>query len=214
MTEKTTLGSHLRRERERQGLTLRTISEKTKVSFSLLEGLEADDVSRWPGGIFRRAFVRSYAECVGLNADEIIRWFEEQFHPSDPELAGALAGPHNGTAIHFQQSIPLGPGSAAQRVAAVSGRARVLGTAADLAVAVVLAFSSAAAGSRLLWPVLFIATYYAIGVLITGTTPMVALLDDMASHASRARRPIQPPPSRSSTETPLRHGSGAQVRST
>ena len=40
----------------------------------------------------------------------------------------------------------------------------------------VLAFGSAAAGSRLLWPVILIAAYYAAGVLLTGTSPMVALL--------------------------------------
>ena len=70
MTDTNTLGSYLRRERERRGLSLRTISEKTKVSAGLLEGLEADDISRWPGGIFRRAFVRSYAQCVGLDPEE------------------------------------------------------------------------------------------------------------------------------------------------
>ncbi len=37
-----------------------------------------------------------------------------------------------------------------------------------MAVAMVLAFGSAAAGSRLLWPVLAIAAYYAAGVLLTG----------------------------------------------
>ena len=40
----------------------------------------------------------------------------------------------------------------------------------------ILAFGSAAAGSRLLWPVLLIAAYYAAGILLTGTSPMVALL--------------------------------------
>ena len=89
MTETTTLGADLRRERERRGLALRTISENTKVSVALLEGLEADDISRWPGGIFRRAFVRAYAQCVGLDADEVFRRFERQFpvegaEPVDP----------------------------------------------------------------------------------------------------------------------------------
>ena len=59
-----------------------------------------------------------------------------------------------------------------------SSRTRYLGTAADMAVALVLAFGSAAAGSRLLWPVLLIAAYYAAGVLLTGTSPMVALLGE------------------------------------
>jgi hypothetical protein len=48
-------------------------------------------------------------------------------------------------------------------------------------VALVLALASAAAGSRLLWPVLLIAAYYALGVLLTGTSPMVALLSDEAA---------------------------------
>jgi hypothetical protein len=60
----------------------------------------------------------------------------------------------------------------------ISKRGRLIGTAADLTVALVLALGSAAAGSRLLWPVLLIAGYYAIGVLLTGTSPMVALLND------------------------------------
>src|SRR3954466_8089189 len=87
MTETTTLGADLRRERERRGLALRTISENTKVSIALLEGLEADDISRWPGGIFRRAFVRAYAQCVGLDADTVMRRFEEAF-PTDGTQAG------------------------------------------------------------------------------------------------------------------------------
>src|SRR4051812_49626241 len=82
MTDTTTLGADLRRERERRGLALRTISESTKLSVALLEGLEADDISRWPGGIFRRAFVRAYAQCVGLDPDTVMRRFEEQF-PAD-----------------------------------------------------------------------------------------------------------------------------------
>ena len=51
-------GARLRRERERQGITLNAIAKSTKVSRSLYEALERDDVSRWPGGIFRRSFLR------------------------------------------------------------------------------------------------------------------------------------------------------------
>ena len=50
-----------------------------------------------------------------------------------------------------------------------------------MAVAMILAFGSAAAGSRLLWPVLAIAAYYAAGILLTGTSPMVALLGETVS---------------------------------
>jgi transcriptional regulator with XRE-family HTH domain len=174
MDDTTTLGAYLRAERERRDLTLRTISESTKVSLPLLAGLESDDISRWPGGIFRRAFVRTYAEAVGLDPDDVFRRFERQYKPAAPEPAAVDA-----------RHPPVEPVTLAQVTGAYRGsgpwnRPRYLGTAADLTVALVLAFGSAAAGSRLLWPVLLIAAYYAAGVLLTGTSPMVALLGETA----------------------------------
>jgi len=179
MDDTTTLGAYLRAERERRDLALRTISESTKVSLPLLEGLESDDISRWPGGIFRRAFVRSYAEAVGLDPDEIFRRFERQYKPPVPEVPGLEAGHSPAEIVALAQATGFYRGSGAQ-----ASRARYLGTAADMAVVLVLAFGSAAAGSRLLWPVLLIAAYYAAGVLLTGTSPMVALLVEPAPTAS------------------------------
>jgi len=174
MDDTTTLGAYLRAERERRGLALRTISENTKVSLPLLEGLEADDISRWPGGIFRRAFVRSYAESVGLDPDDVFKRFEQQHRPPAPET-GTLEAAF-GTAELGGLDQGRGRRTLGLRGLSVSKRARYLGTAADLTVAMILAFGSAAAGSRLLWPVLMIAAYYAAGVVLTGTSPMVALL--------------------------------------
>ena len=53
-------GTRLRQQREQRQISLTTIAEQTKIKMSLLEGLERDDISQWPIGIFRRAFVRSY----------------------------------------------------------------------------------------------------------------------------------------------------------
>ena len=84
-------GPRLRHERERRQIDLKTIANDTKISRSLLEALERDDVSRWPTGIFRRAFIRSYAEAIGLNADEIVREFAERF-PDPTEEPAPRAG--------------------------------------------------------------------------------------------------------------------------
>ena len=181
MDDTTTLGAYLRAERERRGQTLRTISEAIKVSVPLLEGLEADDISRWPGGIFRRAFVRSYAEAVGLDPDAVFRRFEQQHRPTQPEIASTHPLAALDLAVIEQARPARSAGS--RPVPVTPQRTRYMGTAADLTVAVVLAFGSAAAGSRLLWPVLMIAAYYAIGVLLTGTSPMVALLSQADSPA-------------------------------
>lgn len=176
-------GTWLARERERRGVSLKAISDQTKVSLPFLEGLEADDLSRWPAGIFRRAFVRSYASAVGLDLDEVISRFEAA-HGEVIAQIPAGSGLPGGAA-------PVAGGiDASAGVSGSSGapaRTRLLGTAADLMVALVFGLGSAAVGSRLLWPVLLIACYYAIGVLLTGTSPMVALLSDQMASA-------EPPP--------------------
>jgi transcriptional regulator with XRE-family HTH domain len=68
-------GERLKRQRERAGVTLQTISQATKVPVALFAGLEAGDCSRWPAGLYARAYVRSYAEAIGLNPDETVEEF-------------------------------------------------------------------------------------------------------------------------------------------
>ena len=79
-------GAKLRDARERRGISLRQIANATKISISALEALERNDVSRLPGGIFSRAFVRSYAIEVGLDPDAAIQEFIAQF-PADATSA-------------------------------------------------------------------------------------------------------------------------------
>jgi len=75
MTDREAFGLELRRVRERRGLTLEEVCERTKVSISHFSGLERGDISRWPAGIFRRAFIRSYAMAVGLDAEALVAQF-------------------------------------------------------------------------------------------------------------------------------------------
>src|ERR1700720_2601192 len=75
MTE--SFGGRLRQRREEQQITLSDIAEQTKIKLSLLEALERDDLSHWPAGIFRRAFIRAYAHAIGLNPDVVVREFLE-----------------------------------------------------------------------------------------------------------------------------------------
>ena len=87
------LGRKLREARERRGISVRQIASATKISVAALEALERNDISRLPGGLFSRAFVRSYAAEVGLDPESTVQEFIEQFphgavkagHPgSDP----------------------------------------------------------------------------------------------------------------------------------
>src|SRR5258707_4606121 len=80
-------GRKLRETRERRGVSVRQIASATKISASALEALERNDISRLPGGIFSRAFVRSYAVEVGLDPEATIQEFIAQF-PNDSVTAG------------------------------------------------------------------------------------------------------------------------------
>jgi transcriptional regulator with XRE-family HTH domain len=74
--------SRLRGERERRGVSLETIADRTKIKKSLLVGLEQNDLSRWPSGIYRRAHVRDYAAAIGLSPDCVVAEFNDLF-PED-----------------------------------------------------------------------------------------------------------------------------------
>ena len=80
-------GERLRDARERRGVSLRQIANATKISVGVLEALERNDISRLPGGIFGRGFVRSYAIEVGLDPEATIQDFIAQF-PNDSVTAG------------------------------------------------------------------------------------------------------------------------------
>src|SRR5437660_5407998 len=83
-------GRKLREARERRGISLRQIAAATKISMSVLEALERNDISRLPGGIFSRAFVRSYAAEVGVDPEQTVRDFLSQF----PHDSVTIGSPH------------------------------------------------------------------------------------------------------------------------
>lgn len=68
-------GAYLRRTREAKGISLQHIAASTKISLSRLEALEQNEISRLPGGIFTRSFLRSYAVQVGLDPERTVREF-------------------------------------------------------------------------------------------------------------------------------------------
>jgi transcriptional regulator with XRE-family HTH domain len=79
VSDRRELGERLKRQRERRGITLQQISQNTKVPVSLFAGLEAGDCSRWPAGLYARAYVRAYADAIGVNADETVEEFVAVF---------------------------------------------------------------------------------------------------------------------------------------
>lgn len=76
-----TVGARLREAREKRGVSVQQVASRTRISVMSLEALERSDLSRLPGGIFTRAFIRAYAQEVGLDPDRTIQDFIAELPP-------------------------------------------------------------------------------------------------------------------------------------
>lgn len=72
------LGALLRKAREQRGYTLDDIQEYTKIRKRYLEAIETGDYKVLPGSFYVRAFVKTYAETVGLDAEEVLRLYHKE----------------------------------------------------------------------------------------------------------------------------------------
>jgi transcriptional regulator with XRE-family HTH domain len=184
MSERHTFGPRLRSERERRGISLDTIATVTKVSADLWDGLERNDFSRWPSGIFARAFVRDYARAVGLDADEVVNEFCRLFPIGDRRAArlikaqGQLIG-HNAT-VQDDTVPPEGDRRASSRNEENTPRARAIrlaprGVAAgiDLTAAVALSATVSLVLQTGFWGTAGVMglVYYGVATVALGHTP-------------------------------------------
>lgn len=62
----------LRREK---GISLRAISEATKISPIYLRAIEEGNFEILPGGIYSRSYIRQYARAIDYNESEILEWY-------------------------------------------------------------------------------------------------------------------------------------------
>jgi transcriptional regulator with XRE-family HTH domain len=210
----------LRRERERRQIALSSISANTKISVSLFEALERGDVSRWPSGIYRRSFVRAYAQAIGLDPDEVAREFAEQFpDPADPPSGGDGAAspavtkaieppvsptvPHPSSRSAVRVKIPE-PGKPFVRGDLLAGmRARLVAVACDGGVVVAIALCVFIVCGQFWLPLgVVMLAYYLGGILVLGNTPGVCLWAAVPAGAEHYNHP-----SDDSRPTPPRTGS-------
>ena len=188
------LCARLRNERERRQILLSSISANTKISAGLFEALERGDVSRWPSGIFRRSFIRAYAQAIGLDPDAIAREFLEQFpDPLEPPPVAPAASPATGanaSTTGLRLKLADTPTPFVQGRLLTCMRQRWAAVACDsgiilaLALCVYIAFNT-------FWLPLGVAmiAYYLGGILLLGNTPGVCLLAPNSFAQSHYNRP-------------------------
>jgi cytoskeletal protein RodZ len=176
-------GGRLRQARERRGISLRQVAAITRISAAALEALERNDISQLPGGLFSRAFVRSYAVEVGLDPEETVREFLERFAQepaSSAETVSAAIPEHERT---FQEQ---------RRKAA---RALAIGGVCVVLLVVAAVFAWRARASRVTHP----ATPAAAASTTAASTPAAATT---AQPTSGEAHPVAPAAAAQQTPPP------------
>ena len=202
VSERRAFGERLKRCRERAGVTLAKISQNTKVPVALFTGLEAGDCSRWPTGLFARAYVRGYAEAIGLNGDETVEEFVTAFGAVGHAEGVEAPPPASSKTPPLRLSMveePVEP-------AAIARRAGLAAT--ELLIGALIAALAYVGFQTNTWTTVgLVLTYFTLGRLISDDPLLYWIF-------KRARRQREPAPLPSESESPDVSGVGETAGTT
>lgn len=84
------IGAVLREARERAGLELRDVSDRTKIRLRYLGAIEDEHWDDLPSAAYAKGFLRTYAQLLGLDADALVDEFRRQVEGGGGETAYPL----------------------------------------------------------------------------------------------------------------------------
>ena len=93
-------GSYIKHERELRGVPLEEISGATKIHIRFLQALEDNQFDELPGEVFIKGYIRSYANIIGTDVEEMLNIYEESVG-NKTENSSELAPPSNISAKTF-----------------------------------------------------------------------------------------------------------------
>lgn len=160
------IGTRLRDARRAGGVELDAVERQIKVRKRYLVAMEEERWEDLPGEAYVRGFLRTYADCLGLDGDELVAEYEVQAGEggpapeapaAPPPRAGAPGGPEapgedaTTPSAAAEAVRPLSVRTrvgAARRAAALTPRGRLLAALAALAAAAAIAALALAGGSE------------------------------------------------------------------
>ena len=72
----TELGTYLKEQRETLGVSLEQIQSTTKIQKRYIVAIEEGDYKQLPGAFYARAFIKTYAEALELDVDEVFETYK------------------------------------------------------------------------------------------------------------------------------------------
>ncbi len=83
------IGERLRNAREARGWSLPDVSELTRIRATFLQALEEEQFDRLPGRTYLKGFLRTYANTLGLDPDELFDAYHLEFEMPAQPIVGA-----------------------------------------------------------------------------------------------------------------------------
>ena len=181
--EQAEFGAQLRLTRERRAIALASVAETTKIAESLLAALERGDISKWPHGIYRRAFFREYATAIGLPAVSATAEFQRLFLD-----AGSASGEHGDLRLTLAPEQPLRARSLRAMMARMA--TGVLDAGAVLVMA--LAVSRALALDFWIVTGVIALVYQSVGTIVLGRSPSLSMIRVALSQREGSTERVRP----------------------
>lgn len=79
------IGDKLKSAREAKGLSIEDIEKATKIQSRYLTAIEKNEFDKLPGDFYVRAFIRQYAQVVGLDGKELLSDYHEDVPEAKPD---------------------------------------------------------------------------------------------------------------------------------
>lgn len=98
--ERVNIGQKLRAAREQKGYTLDDLQQITKIQKRYLIAIEDQNFKALPGDFYVRAFVKQYADTVGLDGNELLKDYEDEL----PETKTSEYSEHITQAVETRSS--------------------------------------------------------------------------------------------------------------
>ena len=99
------IGTRLRKTREKKGLTLGDAQKALKIHPSILKALEEGGAYDFLSPVYVRSFLRAYARYLGLDAEKIVEQYSEEYSQEAEQIL--FFGREKGSMGEIKKYIPL-----------------------------------------------------------------------------------------------------------
>ncbi|BDR60229.1 helix-turn-helix domain-containing protein [Lactobacillus xylocopicola] len=79
------IGEKLQHAREAKGFSIEDVEKATKIQSRYLIAIEQNDFAKLPGDFYVRAFIRQYAQIVGLDGKQLLSEYHKEIPKAEPE---------------------------------------------------------------------------------------------------------------------------------